>query len=162
MSGKPEKEGETKDGLKRELNLVGCVSLLIGTIIGSGIFASPSSVSFYVQSPGASLLVWAGCGVIAMCCALIWLELGTAFPNTSGGEYAYLLYAFGPLPAFVYAYINVLVTRPASLCIICLTSGSYVVTAITGGQKNEEYEKLAAAIFLGNSNLVCCAHFPYQ
>ena len=75
-----------KGGLERTIGLVGCAALLVGTIIGSGIFASPKSVSNYAQSPGASLVIWSGCGVIAMLASLSYCELGTMFPNASGGE----------------------------------------------------------------------------
>ena len=116
-------------GLQRQIGLIGTIAILVGTIIGSGIFASPASVSSQMNSPGGSLVVWAGCGVIAMLAALSWMELGCMFPNKGGGEYAYIHAAFGPLPAFLFAYVNVLVTRPASLTIISLTCGDYLMRA---------------------------------
>ena len=138
-------------GLKRSIGLVGTTSILIGTIIGSGIFASPSVVAAQVQSPGATLIVWAGCGVIAMLAALCWMELGCMFPNEGGGEYTYLGHAFGPIAAFLYAYVNVLVTRPASLCIISLTCGNYIIQAfgLEANQGGFQYNKLIAASLLG-------------
>ena len=137
-----------KTGLKREIGIIGTLSILIGTIIGSGIFASPSSVAKEMNSVGGSLVVWAGCGVIAMFSALSWLELGCMFPNKSGGEYAYLLHAFGPIPAFLYSYINVLVTRPASICIITLTCGDSAIEAF-GGSNTSGYNKVIAAALIG-------------
>jgi len=147
----PVPTGETvieRSGLKREIGLAGTTSILIGTIIGSGIFASPSSISSQVVSAGGSLVIWAGCGIVSMFAALSWLELGCLFPNMSGGEYAYLLRAFGPLPAFLFAYINVLVTRPAVLCIITLTCGDSVIEAF-GGSNSSGYNKIIAGGLLG-------------
>ena len=92
-----DKNARESVGLRREVNIFGAISILIGTIIGSGIF----SVANRVESVGASLLVWTGCGVITMLGSLCYLELGTTFPK-SGGEVVYLREAFGPLPAFMF------------------------------------------------------------
>ena len=146
---------EEKAGLKRQIGLLGTTSILIGTIIGSGIFASPSVVASEMGSSGATLMVWAGCGIIAMLSALCWMELGCMYPDEGGGEYTYIFHAFGPCPAFLYAYVNVLVTRPASLCIISLTCGDYIMEAFdlqqTGGF---QYNKLIAAVLLGLLSIV--------
>lgn len=140
-----------QEGLKRNINLVGANAILVGNIIGSGIFASPSSVFAQVNSAGASLIVWSGCGILAMACALLWMELGTTFPNASGGEYVYLYKAFGPLPAFLYVFVNVFFSKPATLCLISLTCGNYIITAL-GSEVDERYSKLVGALLLGNSS----------
>lgn len=141
---------EEKAGLKRQIGLVGTTSILIGTIIGSGIFASPSVVASEMGSAGGTLIVWAGCGVVAMLSALCWMELGCMYPDEGGGEYTYIFHAFGPCPAFLYAYVNVLVTRPASLCIIALTCGNYIMEALDLEQTGDfQYNKLIAAVLLG-------------
>ena len=146
----PAKMVEEKGGLKRQIGLVGTTSILLGTIIGSGIFASPSVVASEMGSAGGTLFVWAGCGLVAMMSALCWMELGCMFPNEGGGEYTYIGHAFGPMPAFLYAYVNVLVTRPASLCIISLTCGNYIMQAFDLQQAGGfQYNKLIAALLLG-------------
>ena len=137
-------------GLKPQIGLVGTISIMIGTMIGSGIFASPSVVIAQVGSAGGSLVIWAGCGTVAMLAALCWMELGCMFPNKGGGEHTYLGHAFGPLPAFLYAYVNVLVTRPASLCIISLTCGNYIMEAFDLQQEGGfQFSKLIAASLIG-------------
>lgn len=111
--------------LEKQLGLMGSVSLIVGTMIGSGIFASASGVFTQAGSAGLSLIVWAGCGVIAMLGALCYVELGTAIPK-SGGEFMYLLEAFGGLGAFLYSWTSVTLLRPAQTAIITLAFGQYV------------------------------------
>lgn len=142
-------------GLQRTIGFVGCASLLIGTIIGSGIFASPAAVSNFAQSTGASLVIWAGCGMIAMFASLSYCELGTMFPNASGGEYHYLKEAFGDLPAFLYAYVQIIVVRPAQVAIICLTCGNYLMVAALG-YNIPMYAKIIAAGMIAIILIINC------
>ncbi|XP_073530211.1 b(0,+)-type amino acid transporter 1-like [Phyllobates terribilis] len=114
--------------LKRELGLISAVSMIAGTMIGSGIFMSPQWVLFHMGSPGASLLIWAACGLLAMLGALSYAELGTVI-RESGGEYIYILRNVGSLPAFLLAYTSVIVVRPASIAGVTLSFAEYVVAA---------------------------------
>lgn len=121
-------EDNGKIHLKRELGLISAVSMITGTMIGSGIFMSPQWVLYYMGSPGASLLIWAACGLLAMLGALCHAELGTVIKE-SGGEYIYILRNVGSLPAFLLAYTSVIVVRPASIAAISLSFGNYVAAA---------------------------------
>lgn len=76
--------------MKREIGLIGGIAFVSGTMIGSGIFMSPQFVLAYVGSPGASLVLWAVAGLVAMLAALSYIELGTVIPE-SGGEFIYIL-----------------------------------------------------------------------
>ena len=162
VGGEKSNSSENNVCLKRQIGFFGSLALLIGTIIGSGIFASPSSVADYVTSTGASLLVWVACGIIAMFASLSYCELGSMYPNSSGAEYYYLLQAFGPIPAFLYAYTTTIVTRPSSLSIIALVCGKYILIAING-YDNELHSKLIGAALIGEISLVnisCSTSFP--
>ncbi|XP_037397932.1 b(0,+)-type amino acid transporter 1 isoform X3 [Pygocentrus nattereri] len=98
--------------LKAEVGLVDGVSLIAGVMIGSGIFVSPQTVLLYVGSPGASLLIWACCGLLSMLVSLSYAELGTVI-RESGGEYIYILRTSGNLMAFLFAFMTNVVVRPA-------------------------------------------------
>ncbi|XP_047467657.1 b(0,+)-type amino acid transporter 1 isoform X3 [Mugil cephalus] len=112
--------------LKREVGLVGAVALIAGTMIGSGIFMSPQTVLSTIGSTGASLVVWASCGVLAMMASACYAELGTVIKE-SGGEYIYILRTSGPVVAFLLIFSSVLFVRPAGVAGIALSFAQYVV-----------------------------------
>nr|CAD7586636.1 unnamed protein product [Timema genevievae] len=118
--------------LKRELGLFSAVNLIIGVMIGSGIFVSPASALERSGSVGLCLIVWAVCGVISLLGALAFAELGTVVPR-SGAEYAYFVEAYGdlhpywgPLPSFTCVWVYVMILRPAEVAVIILTFSEYV------------------------------------
>lgn len=148
-----EVKGETppdKIKVKRTVGLLGGISLIIGTMIGSGIFASASSVSRHSGSVGLSLIIWAGSGALATLGALCYIELGLMIP-TSGGEYSYLMEAFGDIPAFLFVYTSNILLKPASLAAIVLATGDYLVAPFYNCKSEEKIitAKLLSAFFLG-------------
>ncbi|XP_067855787.1 cystine/glutamate transporter-like [Heptranchias perlo] len=112
--------------LRKKISLFRAVSLLIGTIIGSGIFISPKGVLINSGNVGASLMIWLACGIISMFGALSYAELGTSIKK-SGGHYIYLLETLGPLPAFVRLWSEIIVIRPAVTAVVGLSFGRYIV-----------------------------------
>lgn len=155
-------EGEVEEkrsfvSLQRKLGLVSGVCLIVGTMIGSGIFASPRYVMENSGSVGLSLIVWSLCGVLAMFGALCYSELGTMIP-LSGAEYVYLLEGFGPLPAFLYSWTSVIVLKPSQVAIICLAFGAYVIEPFFPGCGDREdlqpVVKLLAALAIGKWKIV--------
>lgn len=120
-----EEKGEQRVVLKKNVSLINGVGLIVGTVIGSGIFVSPTSILEETNSIGAALLIWLGCGLIALFGSLCYAELGTCIKK-SGGEYSYLMEAFGKIPAYLFAWTSVLIIRPASGAIIALTFAEYV------------------------------------
>lgn len=114
-----------KIALKKNITLVDGIGLIAGTVIGSGIFISPTGILKDTNSIGLALVVWLGCGLLAMFGCLVYAELG-AFVTKSGAEYAYLMQAFGKIPAYLFAWTSILIIRPASGAIIALIFGEYV------------------------------------
>lgn len=127
----------TKDAdkvqLKRKITLLNAVALVIGTIIGSGIFVSPKGV--YVNAGESiywALGIWTFCGIFSMLGSLCFSELGTTITR-SGGEYAYVLEAFGPLVGFLNLWVQLLVIRPTTQAISGITFALYATSLFYEG-----------------------------
>ncbi|XP_077984802.1 cystine/glutamate transporter-like [Glandiceps talaboti] len=116
---------EDKVVLKRQLNLFFCITMIVGTTIGSGIFISPKNVLRYTESVGLSLIVWASCGIVVILGGLSYAELGTTF-GKSGGDYSYIGEAFGELPAFLVVWTYLTTVLPAGIAILSISFATYV------------------------------------
>ncbi|KAH6652165.1 amino acid transporter-like protein [Truncatella angustata] len=117
----------------KTLTYMNGLSLIVGLIIGSGIFSSPSQVNTNVGSPGAALIVWVIAGVLAWTGAASYAELGGAIP-LNGGPQAYLSKIMGELSGFLFTWVAVLVLRPGSAAIIAIIMGEYLVRAAIGAE----------------------------
>ncbi|KAM4037462.1 cystine/glutamate transporter-like isoform 2-T2 [Anomaloglossus baeobatrachus] len=120
---------KTGDGvvyLRKKITLLRAISLTIGTIIGSGIFISPKGVLKNSGNVGLSLLIWVASGVLSMCGALSYADLGTSIKK-SGGHYILLLETLGPVPAFLRLWAEFVMIRPANIAVVCLAFGRYFI-----------------------------------
>lgn len=115
----------------KSLTYLNGLSLVVGLIIGSGIFSSPSQVNRNAGSPGASLLVWVVAGILAWTGAASYAELGGAIP-LNGGAQVYLSKIFGEWAGFLFTWCAVCVLKPGSAAIIAIIFGEYLVRAIIG------------------------------
>lgn len=112
--------------LKPKITLVNGITVIVGSIIGSGIFVSPKGVLQEVNSVGLSLIIWLACGLFSMIGAYCYTELGTAIVR-SGADYAYLFEAFGPFLAFLRLWVECMIVRPCATAIVSLTFANYII-----------------------------------
>ncbi|TET71436.1 MAG: amino acid permease [Candidatus Aminicenantes bacterium] len=96
-------EKDKKPQFLRKLNLLDSTSLVIGAVIGSGIFMTAGFIAEYLPSPGLMLIVWLVGGLITISGALSFAELGAMFPK-AGGQYIYIREAYGPWAGFFFGW----------------------------------------------------------
>ncbi|HEU4766458.1 MAG TPA: amino acid permease [Pyrinomonadaceae bacterium] len=112
--------------LARRLGLFDATMIVMGGIIGSGIFMNPSVVALQVRTPFLILGAWVVGGLFALAAAFIWAELASVRPDV-GGQYAYLREAFHPLVAFVYGWVLLLVIQTGGMAAVAVTFSRYFV-----------------------------------
>lgn len=110
--------------LRKELNLFDAVAVVVGTVIGSGIFLLPSSIAAQINSLGAVLLLWLLGGLLTLFGALSLAELGSIYPGT-GGLCTYLQRAYGSLAAFLYAWALLVMIHSGSIAALGVAFGLY-------------------------------------
>lgn len=115
--------------LIRRLGLWSAVAVLVGSTIGSGIFRTPAGVARLVDDVPLFLLAWVVGGAVVLCGALTYSELAAAFPR-SGGVYVFVREAFGPLPAFLFTWAELLVIRPGAYGAIGITASAYTLRTL--------------------------------
>src|SRR4051795_7633672 len=125
--------------------------LVMGGIVGSGIFMNPSVVARHVHTPFLILGVWLAGGVLAMLGAFIWAELATRLPE-AGGQYVYLREAYHPAVAFVYGWVLLLVTQTGGMAAGGVTFARYY-REISGVAWSDS--AIAAAVLLGLTAINC-------
>ncbi len=100
--------------MPRTVGLRSAVAVVVGVTVGSGIFRVPATVAGFLPSPGPAMLCWLIGGLVALAGALSVAELAAALPR-SGGMFAYLLEAYGSLPAFLFGWTELTVIRASAL-----------------------------------------------
>ncbi|MCI0514012.1 amino acid permease [candidate division KSB1 bacterium] len=110
--------------LLRVLGLFGTVSILVGSVIGSGIFMVPKDIATQLPYFGLILAVWVVSGVLTLFGALTYAELGGLIPKV-GGQYAYLREAYGKFPAFLFGWTEFLVVKAGSIAAVAVAFATY-------------------------------------
>lgn len=113
-------------GLKRDLTIWGAASIVVGTVIGSGIFLVPSTMIKNVGSTWMLFAVWVAGGLLSLFGALSYAELAAALPE-AGGEYVFLREAYGPLWGFLYGWTQMWVAKSGSIA--TLATGFFIYLA---------------------------------
>ena len=137
--------------LPRHLGLWSSIAVLVGSTIGSGIFRVPATVAAELQTPGPVLLAWVLGGLLALFGALTFAELAASMPR-SGGVFAYILEAFGPLPAFLFGWTELAVVRASALGAIATLFAEYLGYFTDLSQAQVHYFAAAAIVLVGLFN----------
>lgn len=111
--------GKAPDSLVRALGVGSITAIVVGTMIGSGIFIVPATVAAGVKAPLVMLAVWIAGGIACMFGALALAELAAAFSET-GGIYVYLREAYGPLVGFLFGWALLLVIDSGTIATLSL------------------------------------------
>ncbi|KAL4782294.1 amidase signature domain-containing protein [Aspergillus varians] len=139
----------------KTLTYINGLSLVVGLVIGSGIFSSPSQVNANAGSPGGALVAWLVAGLLAWTGAASYAELGGAIP-LNGGAQAYLSKIFGELAGFLFTWCAVLVLKPGGAAIISIIFGEYVVRAILGADVEQINPWINKGVAFGGLFVVTC------
>ncbi|CAB4060771.1 Large neutral amino acids transporter small subunit 1,Putative L-type amino acid transporter 1-like protein IMAA,Putative L-type amino acid transporter 1-like protein MLAS,Y+L amino acid transporter 2,Large neutral amino acids transporter small subunit 2,Y+L amino acid transporter 1 [Lepeophtheirus salmonis] len=110
--------------LKPTLGLIQGCTVIVGSIIGSGIFISPGGVLLGTGSINLALVIWAASGIFSMIGAYCYAELGCMI-RKSGGDYTYILDTFGPFIGFIRLWAECVIVRPCTITIVALTFATY-------------------------------------
>src|ERR1700688_2139205 len=125
--------------------------IVMGGIVGSGIFINPYVVALHVHTPFLILGAWMMGGLLALLGAFIWAELATRLPG-AGGQYLYLREAYHPSVAFLYGWVLLLVTQTGGMAAVAVTFARYYreITGFSSG-----YGTNSASTLLGLFALNC-------
>src|SRR5688572_21036967 len=105
---------------QRTLTLFDNVALLVGVIVGAGIFETPGPVAAAMGSPSGVIAVWILGGVVSLAGALCYADLASAYPE-EGGDAVYYRRAFGGVPAWLFLWARFAIIQPGSLAALAFT-----------------------------------------
>lgn len=136
-----------RESLPRVLGVFDAVCLVVGSIIGSGVFLKASVVAEVLNSFGAIIAVWFALGVITLCGSLALAELAAMIPQ-AGGPYVYLSAAYGRLPAFLWGWTEFWVVRTGSLGALASATVIYLNAGLSTVYPLSRFEQAALAVGL--------------
>jgi len=157
---------EDKREFKRELRLLDSTMIVIGSMIGSGIFIVSADIARTVGSPGYLLLVWAITGAITLTAALSYGELAGMMPH-AGGQYVYLRESYNPLVGFLYGWTLFVVIQTGTIAAVAVAFAKFTAVLIPWiSEKNVLFTilglKISAAQLLAIASIVALTYLNSQ
>ena len=151
----PETNGPagTAGGLRRVLTHWDATALIVGIVIGSGIFATPPQIAGSLDRFGPMISVWLLGGLLALTGALTYAEMATMFPRT-GGSYVFLRETYGKAPAFIYGWSALFITYPASVAAVAVVFAAYLNRLVPISPGGQPYVAAVLAIFMCGLNML--------
>ncbi len=137
---------DRRSGPEQTLSMTDAIALIVGVVIGIGIFKTPSMIAANTGREDIFLLAWLAGGVISLVGALCYAELATAYPH-AGGDYHYLTRAFGRKVGFLFVWSRMTVIQPGSIAMLAFVFGDYLSTILPAGPSASSlYAALSVAV----------------
>lgn len=144
---------EQTSAIKPTLTLIDAIAITVGIVIGAGIFETPALVAQNAGSGMQVTLLWALGGAISLIGALCFAELSTAYPHP-GGNYFYLIRAFGRPLGFLFVWARMIVLQPGSIVLLAFVFGDYATQILPLGPLSASLYAIAAIAFFTWLNLL--------
>ncbi len=138
---------------RKTLTVTDGIAIIVGIVVGVGIFRTPSLVASSSGSEGMFLLAWLLGGVISLLGALCYAELATSYPH-AGGDYHYLTRAFGDAPGFLFAWARMTVIQTGSIAMVAFLVGDYASEVFRLGEGSVSYYAAITIILLTGLNVM--------
>src|SRR5690554_1731374 len=138
---------------KPTLRSADVIALIVGVVIGAGIFRTPSLVASAVDSGSMMLMAWLLGGIVSLIGALCYAELTTAFPNT-GGDYHFLMRAYGRKVAFLFAWARMSIVQTGSVALLAFIFGDYASQIFRLGEHSSVMYAALLVIMLTGINVL--------
>jgi APA family basic amino acid/polyamine antiporter len=138
---------------QRLLSPLGAIAIIVGIVIGAGIFKTPSMVAGITGDVGWALALWVGGAIISLAGALCYAELATLYPH-AGGDYHFLTRAYGKNVSFLYGWAKAMVINTGSIALLAFVFGDYMTKVIPLGANSAIYWAVVIIVVLTVVNLV--------
>lgn len=140
-------------GPKQAISVTDAIALIVGVVIGMGIYKTPSMIAANTGREDVFFLAWLAGGVISVIGALCYAELATAYPHT-GGDYHYLTRAFGNKVGFLFVWSRMTIIQPGSIAMLAFVFGDYLSTLLPLGQFAHSLYAALSVVILTAMNLM--------
>lgn len=135
------------------LGMLDAIAVIVGIVVGAGIFRTPSLVAANTESSTIFLATWVLGGLVSLIGAMCYAELATTFPN-AGGDYHFLTRAFGKKPAFLFAWARMSVIQTGSIALLSFIIGDYLAQIYSFGEFTSVFYAALVVISLTAINIV--------
>ena len=150
-------EARAEAGPVPALSVFDAVAVIVGVVVGAGIFRLPSLVAMHLESDALILLAWLVGGGVSLIGALCYAELTTTYPH-SGGEYHFLSRAYGPGCGFMFGWARMTVVQTGSIALLALIFGDYASELLDLGGHGTTLYAVAAIVVLTALNVSGVRH----
>ena len=128
-----DREPQTRPALTRELGLLDAIMIVVGSMVGSGIFIVSAESARLVGAPGWLLAVWAIAGLMTVTGALCCAEMAAMMPR-AGGQYVFLREAYGPATAFLFGWSLLLVIQTGTIAAVAIAFANFAGVRLAPGR----------------------------